>query len=563
LSTPDAFAQTFASARPEADAIELAGAQRALRARLLERPSLALCLHRYELRGCLGGGGSGSVFEAFDPELDRKVAIKILRHRDENETGHEDAQEQLLLSEARAMARASDPRVVAVYDVGRSPERFLAHAGEPAGSSRVFIVMEHVEGQTLRRWLAGEVRLDQVVRIFLDAAAGLIAAHRSGVVHGDFKPENVMITPDHRVKILDFGIARVMGSGIGHLGFTGTPYYAAPEQLGGAAPDAKSDQYSFCRSLEEAARRASSADSRAVARDVARIVRRGLEASPERRFASMQQLAAALAEVSRPTERSSKLVPIALAVLAGIASGIAGEKIPSVPVGSGCIEAGLEDTWNPARASRLEQAFRSTQLAYADDSWRSVVTEIGAYAAQFRQALGAACTLTRRSAAVRCLEERHRVLDTLLAVMEERPNAVVPQAIDAAFSLRSPGSCLSARDVPDSLPMPACAGDVERELYALDAGLTAATFADGVSRSAMARTAAFQCAPKHLGPWAELVHGLHLLNAAQWAEASTTLRAAFLAAEAAGDARAAMRAMIGQIVAYERRGEVSHVDRLI
>jgi hypothetical protein len=169
------------------------------------------------------------------------------------------------------------------------------------------------------------------------------------------------------------------------------------------------------------------------------------------------------------------------------------------------------------------------------------------------------------AAALRCLDERRRALGSLLDVIEERPKDVLPQAVEAVFSLRPPASCLVAtgeRDFPSS-PMPDCAARLESELYTLDAELTAATFERGVARSAAAREAALTCARERLGAWSSVVHGLHLLGASQPEPASTVLRAAFLEAETAGDSRVAMRAMIGQIVAYGMRGDEALVDRLI
>jgi serine/threonine protein kinase len=144
---------------------------------------------RYVAIRPLGAGGMGVVFAAYDPELDRKVAIKLLHSH--QESGH-----RRLLREARALARLSHPNVVAIHDVGE-------HAG------RVFPSMEFVDGRTLRDWLAAAPRGPrEVLEVFIPAARGLAAAHEKGLVHRDFKPENVMLGADGRVRVMDFGLAR-------------------------------------------------------------------------------------------------------------------------------------------------------------------------------------------------------------------------------------------------------------------------------------------------------------------------------------------------------------------
>src|SRR5207244_1060660 len=179
----------------------------------------------------LGEGGMGVVYKAFDPELDRQVALKLLH------TG-EGAASERLLREAQALARLSHPNVVAVHDVGT----FGAH---------VFIAMELVEGLTLRQWLTAEKKPlpGEIIDVLLAAGEGLAAAHRAGLVHRDFKPDNVLLSKDGRVKVTDFGLARegvrrmprnptnpgsspptVTRTGV----VVGTPKYMAPEQLGGA-----------------------------------------------------------------------------------------------------------------------------------------------------------------------------------------------------------------------------------------------------------------------------------------------------------------------------------------
>ncbi len=189
---------------------------------------------RYLVVGVIGAGGMGVVYRARDLQLQRDVAIKLCSRVAEEERNR-------LIGEALAMARLSHPNVITVHEVGR-------HGDD------VFVVMELVSGSTLRSWLAAARRpVRDVVRAFLEAAAGLHAVHRAGLVHGDFKPDNVLVGDDARVRLVDFGLARV-GEGVGSApsGAGGTPRYMAPEVRNGWYPSQRSDQYSFCVALAEA-----------------------------------------------------------------------------------------------------------------------------------------------------------------------------------------------------------------------------------------------------------------------------------------------------------------------
>src|SRR5262245_59884870 len=151
---------------------------------------------RYLVLDELGRGGMAVVYRAYDPELDRRIALKLIHQRDP-----EARASQRLLREAQALAQLSHPNVVAVYDVGTY------------GSS-VFMAMELVEGTTLRRWLRKAARTpNEILDVFLTAGEGLAAAHRAGTIHRDFKPENVLIGTDGRVRVADFGLARSLAPG--------------------------------------------------------------------------------------------------------------------------------------------------------------------------------------------------------------------------------------------------------------------------------------------------------------------------------------------------------------
>ena len=210
---------------------------------------------RYVISSRLGAGGMGVVYAAYDPELDRRVALKLL-HASKGPAGSK--ARRSLLREAQALAKLSHPNVITVHDVGLHEER-------------IFLAMEFIEGQTLGRWLGSPRSWSEVLDVMVQAGQGLMAAHDKGLEHRDFKPENVMIGTDGRVRVLDFGLARPASGGevssesdgfvprddalsteqtsFGKL--VGTPAYMAPEQFEHATTDARTDQFAYCVTLWE------------------------------------------------------------------------------------------------------------------------------------------------------------------------------------------------------------------------------------------------------------------------------------------------------------------------
>ncbi|MBX7083018.1 MAG: serine/threonine protein kinase, partial [Nannocystaceae bacterium] len=286
---------------------------------------------RYLLLRALGHGGMGVVFLAHDPRLDRHVALKLLHEQAHEHELRADARARLL-REARALARLAHPNVVPVFDVG------VAH-------DRAFVAMEYVDGCTLSAWLRRRGRsVAEILRVFVDAGRGLEAAHALGIVHRDFKPDNVLIGregADERARVVDFGLARAgestSSSSVGHVGepsgpssidaapgddaitrvgvVLGTPAYMAPEQHRGLPLSPATDQYAFCVALFEAltGTRPFVADSgarllrlklggappwpasaRAIPSWLRRVVATGLQPEPASRHASMAVLVAAL-----------------------------------------------------------------------------------------------------------------------------------------------------------------------------------------------------------------------------------------------------------------------------
>ncbi|MBL4686819.1 MAG: serine/threonine protein kinase, partial [Nannocystaceae bacterium] len=218
-------------------------------------------LGRFRVLERLGKGGMGVVYSAYDPQLDRKIAVKLLRPDVQDGMGSEAATARLL-REAQAMAKISDPNVIVVHEVG-------------VLKGRVFLAMEFVDGGTLGSWMAKRPSWREVLEVFLKAGSGLVAAHRGGLVHRDFKPENVLMGTDGRVRVVDFGLARSLfdeeveehntrpigeepeldsfNTPLTRTGaIMGTPAYMSPEQHLGRPATARADQFSFCVAMWEA-----------------------------------------------------------------------------------------------------------------------------------------------------------------------------------------------------------------------------------------------------------------------------------------------------------------------
>jgi predicted Ser/Thr protein kinase len=284
-----------------------------------DRPSWRLLargtnLGRYVLLDPVGRGGMGVVYSAFDPELDRKVAIKFLRP---GKGANPAAARPQLLAEAQAIARLSHPNIVTVHDVG-------TFDGE------VFFAMEYVKGETLRRaQRPGLAGLQLTLSLYTAAGEGLAAAHRAGILHGDFKPENVLVGEDGRVRVTDFGLARAVHEHAPR--FAGTPAYMAPEHWGGQASDVRSDQYSFCVALLEAVdgKRPEEVEDaspshppepislrrRTLPARLSRVLARGLAVDPAQRWPSMDALLDALRRARLPFRQSTGVLALALLVV--------------------------------------------------------------------------------------------------------------------------------------------------------------------------------------------------------------------------------------------------------
>lgn len=285
---------------------------------------------RYSLLERVGSGARGVVFKAFDNQLDRLVALKVLSARADD---HEE-----LIREAKALARLSHPNVLPVYEVGETEE------------GQVFLATEYVKGWTLRGWYDEETRGEAaIVEVIQQVARGVQAAHDEGLVHRDLKPANILLGEDGRARVADFGLARFdptalePAAGIPRDGLAtttaGTPGYMAPELFRGGAASAASDQYALAVTLHELLlgalpdERDPRPGPRGVTRALMSAVRRGLSKAPEDRFPTVGLFADSLAPEARSAWRRKIPWVVGVAALGGTVAlaGVAGTVMPPQP----------------------------------------------------------------------------------------------------------------------------------------------------------------------------------------------------------------------------------------
>jgi tetratricopeptide (TPR) repeat protein len=474
---------------------------------------------RYVILGLVGRGGMGDVYAAYDPELDRRIALKILHGGGVADQERARSQSRLL-KEARAIARLSHPSIVVVHDTGTIDDR-------------VFIAMEFVEGQTLAAWIGGAPRPWAELRsAFLAAGHGLAAAHAARIVHRDFKPQNVMVTPDGSVRVMDFGLASdALGDGdapaptgaVGLpdvsraplLGLTrtgallGTPAYMAPEQFLGERADERSDQFAFCVSLYEAlhGERPFEGDTvPALAASVTagkvrepnprarpptwlrKIVLRGLRAKREERFPTLVALLAAL-EHDPPRRRQRVLVGLGLTALL-LAGGALTHRTLEHTGASLCHGAGekLAETWElPAadagglrpRHDAIRAAFLATGDPRAAETWKRTAGVLDGYARKWAAMYGEACEATHvrgeQSSEVldlrmTCLESSRQSLRALGDIFANADVTVVGEAVNAANALPDLSRCADVPVLRAVMPPPS-EPEARRKVEALRAAV--------------------------------------------------------------------------------------------
>jgi serine/threonine protein kinase len=441
---------------------------------------------RYELLERVGAGGMGVVHRARDPDLERDVAIKLLRVAEESSSGSR-PQQQRMLREAQAMARLSHPNIVPVFDVGTSGDA-------------VFIAMEFVEGHTLKKWLsqtdaAWPARLAKV----LEAGEGLAAAHEAGVVHRDFKPDNVLIGPKGRARVADFGLARGIADApeavapspspldvrLTQTGaIIGTPLYMAAEQHNGEVATAATDQFAFAvvafeaiygerpfrgEGLAELAIAVTEGDiippppDTDVPDRVRRALERALDPTPSRRFSTLHELLAALA-ISEPDAQ-----PTRWPLYAAVAFAVAGVGVAAA------VTIGASRSSDPAASATIDAA-PIAAVGSVDAGPLSIEQPTQAFSANFAETMDydrhgktivQGVVSNQSSDLSRCYEAERADAPDLEGKVTIRFNissygtVIGASVVDSDFPGRRIGSCVAAAALMWTFPKPADGEPVE------------------------------------------------------------------------------------------------------
>jgi tetratricopeptide (TPR) repeat protein len=497
------------------------------------------------------------------------------------------------------MARLQHPNVVAVYDVG-------THGDE------IFIAMEYVEGATLAHWLKEKPRpWREVIDVFVAAGRALAAAHEAGIVHRDFKPDNVILGTDRRVRVLDFGLARsapienasAPGDAIETLArtdarslavtqtdarlFAGTPLYMSPEQWRSLPADALSDQFSFCVALFEALHgvRPFAEDSvtglaqavlggevrrelpeKGVPVWLRKIVVRGLSVDPKARYASMEALLQALTDDPAQRRRRWLVAAGALGLVAAAAIGYR-----SVERGRSALCSGADkkwaDIWDASRKQAVHASFAATHAVFAEDSWRAVERALDGYVRDWVNMYTDSCKATRirgeqsedlLDLRAECLENRRRELRAQVELLAAADAKTVERAVPAIQSLGSISACadtvalrLPTRPPPDAETR-ARVEKVRGEVARAMALRNHTRFKEGLAVAAVAAGEASALGYRPLEGEALVELGLLQLPAGDWRSAEQTFQKALVAAIGSRSGPVAVRAWMGLIRVDEK-----------
>jgi predicted Ser/Thr protein kinase len=442
---------------------------------------------RYVVLEKLGFGGMSIVYKAYDPQLDRAIALKLMRVDAGGGTAAETGQR--LLREAQALARISHPNIIAVHDVGM-------FGGD------VFVAMEFVAGPTLGEWCRQAPRTtEEILEAYRGAGRGLAAAHAAGLVHRDFKPDNVIVGPDGRARVLDFGLARAAGASAapealprertpsippGDLRITqagallGTPAYMAPEQHLGGAVDARSDQFTFCVALHEAVYGKAPFPGKSVEEIVDAVLHgrvappppearvpgwlrpvllRGLSTARSDRYPSMDELLAALDRDPRARRRA---IGLAVAAVALVVVGVVLWRLTGTRDPCGGTESKLARVWDGAVKSSVRRAFAASGRPHESATFARVSRVLDGQAAEWTAMAQGSCEARRdgrqdgRATALRsaCLEARRREMAALTADLAKADGRAVDGAVHAAFELTSVAACGDVAALALGAPVP-------------------------------------------------------------------------------------------------------------
>ena len=407
---------------------------------------------RFVVLSRIGVGGMGVVYSGYDELLDRRLAIKLVRGERYDPTA-----QTRMLREAQALARLSHPNVVQVYEVGEY-------------SGQIYLAMEFVRGETLRAWVQArredpaEVGAESaILERFLAAGEGLAAAHAAGLVHRDFKPDNVLVGEDGRVRVVDFGLAAAADGAqepreaslregrsdafeapLTHVGaILGTPAYMAPEQLAGTVSDARADVFSFAVALHEALfgarpfvgdtiqellrnihaeeRTRPEPPRRRKMQRIVPVIERGLASDPDERWQTMAAFLAALRDDPERRRRRLRWILIVL-ILSVVAAGVV--VVRQRVEARRCDDAGaaIDGLWGADERLRIKDAVMESGSPHAEATWERIHEGLGEWTGSWRDARTEACRSGEEdelaSARIACLDRQLWRLEGLLGGLE-------------------------------------------------------------------------------------------------------------------------------------------------
>lgn len=390
-------------------------------------------LGRYLVLELLGVGGMGAVWAAYDPQLDRRVALKLLRSFSSESV----EAKQELVHEAQSMAKLNHPNVRGIYDA--------TFEGQQA-----FLVMELVDGQTLSQWLTTPRTWREVASTFLDAGRGLAAAHQAGLVHRDFKPDNILIADDGRVRVTDFGLAHSLADRSADP--VGTIAFMAPEQRSGQRTNELSDQFSYCVSFEAAL-------PSGAPTWLKRLIAVGQEIKPENRHPHLQTMLGILEKRLSP-RRSTWLLASAVAVV-GLSFGLV--KIHERSQICAPDAQALAEIWNVQVQKGIETAFTNTGLSFAHNTWEKTKQALDGYSQSWVVHKSEACEATRLrreqsenalDVRMACFARRRAEFASLTELLLHADATVVEKSVQAVAGLVHRGMCehpLEAMAPPNSV----------------------------------------------------------------------------------------------------------------
>ena len=471
----------------------------------------------YSILEELGSGAMGIVYAAYDLELERRVALKLVRRPGP-------AASERIRREAQALARLSHPSIVAVYGV------------HPLPDDEIVVAMEYVPGKNLREWLTERPRMDwaTIRKVFVQAAAGLASAHEAGLVHRDFKPENLLITEDVEAKVIDFGLVRSADETERSLEHSlasasspfnllteegaviGTPAYMAPEHLEDGTINARTDQFAFCVTLFEViyGERPFLASSyqelrerlldrplelpdrpRDVPRSVEALLRRGLSKDPDQRFASMRDLMVGL---EGATARSPKYRNLTLGAV-GAATLLVGALVTQRPPRCPTPTRAFSSIWEPPIKAHLRERITATGLSYAEDVWLRIRPRLDAFVSSWQRMHTESCqaTLLRHEQTAHvhalrelCLQEEKEQFRSIVDLFGAATPNVVDRAAELAAGL-SLERCRNAKALlavppPENAEIAEAVADIRDRLVRLEVKHDAAAYDEGLDDSGVA-----------------------------------------------------------------------------